>query len=231
MFKVYRMLVGFCLLASCQVGNVQGWVVCRQQHCLLSSCTGVSSRGQDHPRRTSVTNVVREDLGEEGTTGDDCNNRRQVIANSIKSILSLPLLSPLFVSTVASAEKPSEFVNIGTQAPPPADGTAPFITLRNGVKIKEIRLGTGDAVVTPNSRVDIQCSGRLLNLNGVSFYNTKNNNPDGFGAIPLSLDLGKGMAVPGHTPFQSHKSWHTMGSQAWSHNRLRQRNNELSTPW
>jgi FKBP-type peptidyl-prolyl cis-trans isomerase len=39
--------------------------------------------------------------------------------------------------------------------------------------------------------VDIQCNGRLLNLNGVSFYNTKNNNPDGFGAIPLTLILGR----------------------------------------
>ena len=34
-------------------------------------------------------------------------------------------------------------------------------------------------------------------MNGVSFYNTKNNNPDGFGAIPLSIDLGKGQALPG----------------------------------
>ena len=37
----------------------------------------------------------------------------------------------------------------------------------------------------------------MLNLNGVIFYNTKTNNPDGFGAIPLTLELGKGQAVPG----------------------------------
>ena len=43
----------------------------------------------------------------------------------------------------------------------------------------------------------LQCSGRLLNLNGVVFYNTKNNNPDGFGAIPLTVDLGKGQMLPG----------------------------------
>jgi FKBP-type peptidyl-prolyl cis-trans isomerase len=43
----------------------------------------------------------------------------------------------------------------------------------------------------------VQVSGRLLNLNGVSFYNTKNNNPDGFGAVPLTIRLGKGEALPG----------------------------------
>ena len=49
----------------------------------------------------------------------------------------------------------------------------------------------------PASKVDIQCSGRLLNLNGVVFYNTKTNNPDGFGAIPLTIELGKGNVLPG----------------------------------
>lgn len=77
--------------------------------------------------------------------------------------------------TTATSSKPQEFVNVGTQAPPPA-GEQAFRTLDDGVKIKEFRLGTGDASVGANSRVDIQCSGRLLNLNGVVFYNTKNNN-------------------------------------------------------
>jgi len=31
----------------------------------------------------------------------------------------------------------------------------------------------------------------------VVFYNTKNNNPDGFGALPLIVTLGKGEAIPG----------------------------------
>lgn len=97
---------------------------------------------------------------------------------------------------VAEASKPKEFTNVGTQAPAP-DGDQPFVTLENGVKIKDFREGTGDAVVAKTSKVSIQCSGRLLNLNGVVFYNTKNNNPDGFGAIPLELSLGKGEAVPG----------------------------------
>ncbi|KAL3925974.1 MAG: hypothetical protein SGILL_000021 [Bacillariaceae sp.] len=123
--------------------------------------------------------------------------RRKVLNNSIKAALSVPLLfidvlSPPFAQAV---DKPSEFTNVGTQAPPP-EGTNPFVTLENGVKYKDIQVGKGDAV-SGTSKVDIQCSAKLLNLNGVSFYNTKNNNPDGFGAIPLTIDLGKGQALPG----------------------------------
>lgn len=43
----------------------------------------------------------------------------------------------------------------------------------------------------------IQCTGRLLNLNGVIFYSTKTNNPDGFGPIPLTVNLGRGEVIPG----------------------------------
>jgi FKBP-type peptidyl-prolyl cis-trans isomerase len=111
-------------------------------------------------------------------------------------IFLLATSEPARAVTSNASGKPTEFVNVGTQAPPP-EGTNPFVTLDNGVKYKDIKIGTGDAIVSTDSRVDIQCSGRLLNLNGVSFYNTKNNNPDGFGAIPLTIDLGKGQAVPG----------------------------------
>mmetsp|Transcript_8881 Transcript_8881/g.22387 ORF Transcript_8881/g.22387 Transcript_8881/m.22387 type:complete len:245 (+) Transcript_8881:19-753(+) len=93
-------------------------------------------------------------------------------------------------------KKPAEFVAVGQQAPPP-DGSEPFATLSNGVKVKDVKIGQGDAVIKPNSKVDVQLNGRLLNLNGVMFYSTKKNNPDGFGAIPLSLELGKGTVVPG----------------------------------
>ncbi|KAI2489432.1 FKBP-type peptidyl-prolyl cis-trans isomerase [Fragilaria crotonensis] len=92
--------------------------------------------------------------------------------------------------------QPAEFQNIGTQAPVVQEGEIPFVTLESGVKIKDINPGSGDPVA-PGARVSIQCSGRLLNLNGVVFYNTKNNNPDGFGAIPLSFTIGKGEALPG----------------------------------
>lgn len=126
---------------------------------------------------------------------DNASSRRNVIA-TLPSISFAMLTLWKDPATAVEASKPQEFVNVGTQAPPP-DGDAPFITLSNGVKIKDFRVGSGDGAVVADSRVSIQCSGRLLNLNGVIFYNTKNNNPDGFGAVPLSIDLGKGQAVPG----------------------------------
>ena len=102
------------------------------------------------------------------------------------------------IVAAASSAKPEEFTSVGTQAPPPTPDDKPFVTLESGVKVKDFRIGTGDSSITSTSqRVNIQCSGRLLNLNGVMFYNTKNNNPDGFGAIPLIIDLGKGQALPG----------------------------------
>lgn len=149
-----------------------------------------------------VALATTEILGASGWTPsrqDSVVTRSEVIHRSLRTVLASPFL--LFGGVVPSAlanaaDKPPEFVNVGTQAPPPV-GSDPFVTLENGVKYKDISIGKGDGVVTRNSRVDIQCSGRLLNLNGVSFYNTKNNNPDGFGAIPLSLELGKGQAIPG----------------------------------
>ena len=95
----------------------------------------------------------------------------------------------------ASDQKPKEFIDVGTQAPAP-EGEKEFVELENGVKVKDFRPGSGD-VVQSDSQVMVQASGRLLNLNGVVFYNTKNNNPDGFGAIPLTINLGKGEALPG----------------------------------
>ena len=93
--------------------------------------------------------------------------------------------------------QPAEFKNIGTQSPLPGADDTQFTTLPNGVKIKDFSVGTGSGMVESGSNVSVQCSGRLLNLNGVVFYNTKNNNPDGFGAIPLTITLGKGEAIPG----------------------------------
>merc|ERR1719469_1531485 len=96
----------------------------------------------------------------------------------------------------ATDEKPKEFIDVGTQAPAP-EGEAPFVELLNGVKVKDFKPGSGAEVVKADSSVQIQCSGKLLNLNGVSFYNTKNNNPDGFGAVPLAINLGRGDVIPG----------------------------------
>ena len=142
-------------------------------------------------RKKSKTAVVNDWYNRE------LSDRRNVLAAFASASFAMASItaSP-GVAVADSPSKPQEFVDVGTQAPPP-DGNAPFITLENGVKIKDFRVGSGDSSVTSNSRVSIQCSGRLLNLNGVVFYNTKNNNPDGFGAIPLALEMNKGQAVPG----------------------------------
>jgi len=145
------------------------------------------------PRTTSFPEcTVTRELSTTGTL-----DRRSSLKVALTTLIPIPvLLSQGRPALAVVQEKPKEFTSVGVQAPPP-DGSTPFITLDNGVKIKDFRIGTGDSIVGPTSRVDIQCSGRLLNLNGVIFYNTKTNNPDGFGAIPLSLQLGKGQAVPG----------------------------------
>ena len=123
-------------------------------------------------------------------TAPSASIRRRAILEGFATTALLP-------SIVAQAQ-PTEFQNIGTQSPlPSGDESSQFTSLANGVKIKDFSTGTGSDVVGTGSRVSIQCSGRLLNLNGVVFYKTKNNNPDGFGAIPLTITLGNGEAIPG----------------------------------
>lgn len=129
-----------------------------------------------------------------GTVEGFTQSRKSFVDRGVIGIAGALGFDPL---VAVAADKPKEFVNVGTQAPPP-DGEAAFVTLENGVKYKEFRLGSGDETVQKDSQsVMVQCTGRLLNLNGVIFYSTKNNNPDGFGPIPLTINLGRGEAVPG----------------------------------
>jgi len=136
------------------------------------------------------------DVESTASTTNGLKNRRTVLSTLVTApVAALAVLSSS--QPAVAADKPQEFVNVGTQAPAP-DGEAPFVALPSGVKIKDFKVGTGDAVVTPtSSRVSIQGKGRLLNLNGVIFYNTKDNDPDGFGPLPLTIDLGKGQVIPG----------------------------------
>jgi FKBP-type peptidyl-prolyl cis-trans isomerase len=114
-----------------------------------------------------------------------------------RAIILEGILSTVVAMIRPALAQPSEFQSIGTQAPLPLGEGAPFTTLPNGVKYKDFQVGAGSETVGPTSRVSVQCNGRLLNLNGIVFYNTKNNNPDGFGAVPLSFSMGKGEALPG----------------------------------
>jgi FKBP-type peptidyl-prolyl cis-trans isomerase len=123
-------------------------------------------------------------------TGQSQASRRKVLLSAPAALL-LPASSAL--------AQPAEFANIGTQAPLPVGETSPFVTLPNGVQVKDFRISlTPDApTVGPGSRVSFQCTGRLLNLNGVVFYSTKNSNVDGFGPEPLTVTLGKNELLPG----------------------------------
>ena len=93
--------------------------------------------------------------------------------------------------------KPKEFTEVGTQAPAP-DGETPFRTLDSGVKVKDFRPGSGDAIAQKGTKVSLQLTGRLLNLNGVIFYDSKKNDDTGFGeGLPLTFVIGEGTAIPG----------------------------------
>lgn len=101
-------------------------------------------------------------------------------------------------STPAAFAQPTEFKSIDTQAPG-ADGQAPFKTLPSGVRIKDFKVGTGADEVKPGARVSVYCTGKLLNLNGVKFYSTKEQaDPNELGYVePLVFVVGKGQAIPG----------------------------------
>ena len=180
-------------------------------HLVLGWAPPSSSSKSSSFQKYRYPSAVTVALHSSSTNGNDSGNgndrptswldldRRTVLATFISTTFALSNgVSPAgATSSSTSNAKPQEFTNIATEAPAPAGETS-FRTLASGVQVKDFRVGSGDATVTENSsNVAIQCSGRLLNLNGVVFYNTKNNNPDGFGAIPLTVDLGKGQMLPG----------------------------------
>ena len=115
--------------------------------------------------------------------------------------LTTIFFSGMFQPTVANAVADSQFIEVGRQERAP-DGETPFVTLSNGVQIKDYRIGdTTDAssvVVRSGSRVELTMKGRLLNLNGIIFYDTKSNDPNGFGeGTPLVFTVGQNVALPG----------------------------------
>ena len=105
---------------------------------------------------------------------------------------------PVFRADVAAAAVDAQFAEVGRQERPP-DGESPFLTLPGGVQIKDFRSGErGGPVVRAGSRVELTMKGRLLNLNGVVFYDTKSNDPNGFGeGTPLTFSVGDGSVLPG----------------------------------
>lgn len=124
-----------------------------------------------------------------------CNNpsRRNFVQFGLvaaTTATSMPTLS-------ANAAVDAQFKEVGRQERPP-DGETPFSTLSNGVQIKDFRLGSSSETVKNGSRVELTMKGRLLNLNGVIFYDTKSNDPNGFGeGTPLQFTVGDKSVLPG----------------------------------
>ncbi|KAJ1444385.1 hypothetical protein M885DRAFT_553074 [Pelagophyceae sp. CCMP2097] len=99
---------------------------------------------------------------------------------------------------LAALARDQELLEIGVQAPVQDEKDVPFTTLPSGVKVKTLRAGAGEPV-TATSTVLVECTGRLLNLNGVKFYSTNDlaSAKSLGGPEPLALPLGTGGVVPG----------------------------------
>ncbi len=117
-------------------------------------------------------------------------SRRNFVQFGLAAAASLPTLA-------ANAQDDAQFKQVGQQERPP-EGETPFSTLSNGVQIKDFRQGSGSETVQNGSRVELTMKGRLLNLNGVIFYDTKSNDPNGFGeGTPLLFTVGDKSVLPG----------------------------------
>jgi hypothetical protein len=187
-----RLRLSIAFIATTAWPSVLGWTTLNNQSCRDGNLANPSLSVK---KKTKASILGTTTSLSNGSYDPNVSDRRALLAIFASASFAMASLttSP---AVAADVLKPQEFKNVGTQAPAP-DGDSPFVTLDNGVKIKDFRVGSGESSVTPSSRVTIQCSGRLLNLNGVVFYNTKNNNPDGFGAIPLKIEMGIGESVPG----------------------------------
>mmetsp|Transcript_3378 Transcript_3378/g.4837 ORF Transcript_3378/g.4837 Transcript_3378/m.4837 type:complete len:242 (+) Transcript_3378:28-753(+) len=111
----------------------------------------------------------------------------------------------LLVGAAAAALWPTSSGAVGdktvskfaTQAPPTDKDSEPFTYLDSGVGFREYVTGKGGAEVEEGSRVTINCVGRLLNLNGVKFFSTKEKTDEFGEGTPLSFTIGAGEALPG----------------------------------
>ena len=98
------------------------------------------------------------------------------------------------VSLPALANTDPTLTAVSTQT-----GGDDFVALPSGVKIKEVRLGSGQAAQKGDT-VSVQFSGRCLNLNGKKFISTQDPATLATGlslSEPFVFTLGKGSVIPG----------------------------------
>ena len=161
-------------------------------------------------------------LGPTATT-----HKRETSIKTRRSVLSTfgaASVAP-FIATANAGD--AQFAEVGQQEKPP-NGEAPFKTILNGVQIKDFREGGGPAVgkgskveLTMKERllnlngVSAQCnelkrskicldliSWKMFTIcvlqTKVIFYDTKSNDPNGFGeGTPLVFTVGDGTVLPG----------------------------------
>ena len=88
---------------------------------------------------------------------------------------------------------------VSTQTGSAPDGGKDFVSLPSGVKIKDIRAGTGPQAQKGDT-VSVQLSGRCLNLNGKKFISTQDPTTLVTGlqlSEPYVFTLGSGSVIPG----------------------------------
>ena len=88
---------------------------------------------------------------------------------------------------------------VSTQTGSAPDGGADFVSLPSGVKVKDIRAGTGSQAQKGDT-VSVQLSGRCLNLNGKKFISTQDPTTLVTGlsvSEPYVFTLGSGSVIPG----------------------------------
>lgn len=120
--------------------------------------------------------------------------RRELLAAAAAAAVTAP-------GTAAAADR-ATFESVGAQTPALDPNTVPFTTLTSGVKVKDLAAGGGGDAARAGSKVYAQVTGRLLNLNGVKFYSTRDEaggaaRDELMGPEPVILSLGDGTTVPG----------------------------------
>ena len=169
-----------------------------------------NEKNSHHDQKKTRPNMNRRNVLEDIMSNTVAAAAAAIVTGAVTEIVALPAASAVAVEGTAAASSASssasQFGDLGTRTPLPAakmmgvpGDTTQFTTFANGIKIKDFKVGTGTERVTGSGNtVSIQCNGRLINTNaGITFYNTKTNNPDGFGAIPLTFTLGQQAALPG----------------------------------
>ena len=191
-------LCRLCLVALLSIRSVECLSARPTPTTPTTAITPTTPHQHRHRDATTTTSRTAPSVAAAGRSFLGGASSRRCFGAAVLSVASsgAPLV---YRADVADAAVDAQFAEVGRQERPP-DGETPFATLSGGVQIKDFRTGERGAgpVVRRGSRVELTMKGRLLNLNGVIFYDTKSNDPNGFGeGTPLTFVVGDGSVLPG----------------------------------